>query len=534
MFAFYKRFEGAWIRGREEDSILTHRIAKAITNPGGGDTTEMGKVSPTTIQFTRCVATIYYGATRMNEAFMPLLSLLASNRQIALALSTIEGYPGYGVKQGENVVNEVVQDGSNFDRVFDMEGSLDVVNHKHNNLTVRKGERAPENSKTLMSTKLDEQELGDILIVRDFPNVFPEDLKGLPPQRQDNGFIRPSHSPWGAAVLFVKKKDRSFRMCIDYQELNKLTLRIHEEDILKTAFRTRCKPYIDQFFIVFSDDILIYSKSKEEHEVHLKHVVNNDGIHVDHSKIEAVKNWMVPKTPSKIRSFQGLTGKENLVVDALSRKERVKPRRVRTMSMTIQSSVKDNILAAQGDVRTIFINETHASRYLVHPGADKTYYDLGDMHWWQCMKKDIAPKALTTCNDISKDIAESLKNTLRLDMSTTYHLQTDGQSGRTIQMFEDILRAENQLIGPEMVRETTDRVVLINERLKAARDGQKSYADNRRKPLEFKVGDKVLLKVSPWKGVVRFGKKDKLAQRYVGPFKVLEWISLVAYRLRLP
>ncbi|GKD12313.1 hypothetical protein Tco_1196720, partial [Tanacetum coccineum] len=86
------------------------------------DTTEMGKSFNTAIRFTRCVATIYYGATRMNEAFMPLLSLLASNRQIALALSTVEGYPGYGVKQGENVVNVVVQDGSNFDRVFDMEG----------------------------------------------------------------------------------------------------------------------------------------------------------------------------------------------------------------------------------------------------------------------------------------------------------------------------------------------------------------------------------------------------------------------------
>ncbi|GJX81957.1 retrovirus-related pol polyprotein from transposon TNT 1-94 [Tanacetum coccineum] len=173
----------------------------------------------------------------------------------------------------------------------------------------------------------------------------------------------------------------------------------------------------------------------------------------------------------------------------------------------------------------------------------------------------------------------------RLDMSTAYHPQTDGQSERTIQTLEDMLRAcvidfggswdvhlplaefsynnsyhssircapfealygrkcrspvlwaeigESSLIGPELIQETTDKVVLIKEKLKAARDRQKSYADNRRKPLEFEVGDRVMLKVSPWKGVIRFGKKGKLAPRYVGPFEILERIGLVAYRLRLP
>nr|GEW08972.1 putative reverse transcriptase domain-containing protein [Tanacetum cinerariifolium] len=85
-----------------------------------------------------------------------------------------------------------------------------------------------------------------------------------------------------------------------------------------------------------------------------------------------------------------------------------------------------------------------------------------------------------------------------------------------------------------MVQETTDKVVLIKERLKAARDRQKRYADNRRKPLEFEVGDRVLLKVSPWKGAVRFGKNGKLDPRYVGPFEILERIGPVAYRLIFP
>ncbi|GKC55229.1 putative reverse transcriptase domain-containing protein [Tanacetum coccineum] len=146
----------------------------------------------------------------------------------------------------------------------------------------------------------------------------------------------------------------------------------------------------------------------------------------------------------------------------------------------------------------------------------------------------------------------------RLDMSMAYHPQTDGQSERTIQTLEDMLRAvrcapfealygrkyrspimwaevgEGQLIGPELVQETTEKISQIKDRLKAARDRQKSYADKRRKPLEFSVGDYVLLKVSPWKGVVRFRKKGKLAPRFVGPFEIIEKVGLVAYRLDLP
>ncbi|GKD83781.1 hypothetical protein Tco_1350620, partial [Tanacetum coccineum] len=92
----------------------------------------------------------------------------------------------------------------------------------------------------------------------------------------------------------------------------------------------------------------------------------------------------------------------------------------------------------------------------------------------------------------------------------------------------------SSLIGPELVQETTDKVVLVKKKPKVVRDRQKRYVDYRRKPLEFEVGDLVLLKVKPWKGVVHFRKKGKLAPRYVGPFEILKRIGLVAYRLRLP
>nr|GEU66321.1 hypothetical protein [Tanacetum cinerariifolium] len=190
--------------------------------------------------------------------------------------------------------------------------------------------------------------------------------------------------------------------------------------------------------------------------------------------------------------------KADVVADALSRKERAKPRRVRSMYMKIQSSIQGKLLAPQKNkqrkrTRKLKCCVARINKWKTKKmeGADKMYYDLRDMYWWPVMKKDIAT-----------------------------HVK--GQSERTIQTLDDMLRACVIDFGGSW-----------DIRLPLAEFSyNNSYHSNIRcKLLEFKVGDQVLLKVSPWKGAIRFKKKGKLASRYGGPFEIHERIGLVAYRL---
>ncbi|GJS37995.1 putative reverse transcriptase domain-containing protein [Tanacetum coccineum] len=409
------------------------------------------------------------------------------------------------------------------------------------------GERNVEKTKTLMSTKANEPTLSEIPIVHLIPGATPvvklpyrlapsemQELSEQLQELQDKGFIRPSHSPWGMPVLFVKKKDGSFRMYIDYRELNKLTIKnrypLPRIDDLFDQLQGVC--YFSKIDLrsgyhqlrVQDDDISntakekLYAKfSKYElwlQEVHfLRHVVNHDGIHVDPNGVEdfvvyydvsnqglgcvlmqrdkviayasrqlksheknytthdlelgamvfAQNIWrhylygtksviyidhkslkhIFDQKELNMRQRRWLElfsdyeceikyhpGKANVEVDALSRKDRVKPGRVRVMAMAIQSGVKGLVLATQGEafkdenvideglngtdqqmekkedgtlhymdriwvplvggVRTKIMYEAHTTRYSMHPGADKMYFDLRDMYWWPGMKKEIA------------------------------------------------------------------------------------------------------------------------------------------------
>ncbi|GJV75707.1 putative reverse transcriptase domain-containing protein [Tanacetum coccineum] len=534
------------------------------------------------------------------------------------------------------------------------------------------------------SAKEDEPKLNDISVVREFEDVFPEDLSGLPPQRQVEfridlvpGATPIAKSPYRLAPSEMQELSGQLQELQDTNwKLNKLTvknryplpriddlfdqlqgsrffskidlrsgyhqLRVHEDDIPKTAFRTRYGHF--EFTVmpfgltnapaVFMD---LMNRTKEDHEVHLGlvlellrkeklyakfskcefwlqevhflgHVVNQNGIHVDPSKIEAVKNWKTPTTPSEIRSFLGLAGYyrrfianfskiakpltsltqknqkyvwgvEPMIYDV--RRIRYHPGKAKLGKDTDGKKKRESLyfmdhiwVPLAGGMRTIVMDEAHKSKYSVHPGADKMYYDLRDMYWWPGMKRDIATyvSKCLTCSKVKAEhqrpsgllqqpeIPEWKWDKITMDFITKLPRSKSGndtiwaivdrltksahflaireyysteklakiyvdeivarhgvpvsiisdRDGRftsrcwqTMQkalgtsyhssikcapfeaLYERKCRSpvlwaeirESSLIGPELIQETTDKVVLIKEKLKAARDRQKSYAD---------------------------------------------------------
>ncbi|GJR96411.1 reverse transcriptase domain-containing protein [Tanacetum coccineum] len=444
-------------------------------------------------------------------------------------------------------------------------------------------------------------------------------------------------------------------------------IRVREEDITKTAFRT-CYGHYE--FQVMPFGLTNAPASKEEHAEHVKlileflkkeelyakfskcefwlskvqflgHVINSKGIHVDPAKIESIKDWASPKTPTEIRQFLELgavvfalkmwrhylygtkcvvftdhkslqhildqkelnmrqrrwlellsdydceiryhPGKANVVADALSRKERIKPLRVRALVLTIGLNLPVQILEAQVEARK---EENYGTEDLcgmikkLEQRADGTLC-LNGRSWIPCrdrltksahflpMKETDSIKKLTRQylkevvsrhgvpvliisgrdSKFTSHFWKLLNKALGWDRhlhlvefsyNNSYH--TSIKTALFEALYDRKCRSpicwaevgDAQLTVPEIVHETTEKIIQIKKRIQAIRDRQKSYADRRRKPLEFEVGDKVILKVSLWKRVIRFGKRGKLNPRYIGPFKILDRVGTLAYRLELP
>ncbi|GJS18001.1 putative reverse transcriptase domain-containing protein [Tanacetum coccineum] len=553
-------------------------------------------------------------------------------------------------------------------------------------------------TKKEIEDKSEEKRLEDVPTVRDFSEVFPEDFPGLPPSRQvefqidlvpgaapmarapyrlapsklqelstqlqeifDKGFIRPSSSPWGAPVLFVKKKDGSFWMCIDYRELKKLTVknryplpriddlfdqlqgsRVYSKIDLRSGYhqlrsekaeaafqplkQKLCSAPIlaltesSENFVVYCDAFRkglgavlmqrekVIAYASHQLKVHEKNYTTHD------LELGAVKElnmrqrrWLelLSDYDCEIRYHPG---KANVVADALSRKERYKQLRVRTLVLTIGLNLPVQILNAQVEARNEENFRTEDLCGMVkklEPRADGTLC-LNERSWipcrvkakcqkpsgllvqpvipvwkWENITMDFVTKLPKTTSgqdtiwvivdrltksahflpmketdSMEKLTRQYLKEVVsrhgvpisiisdrdskftshfwkslnealgtQLDMSTTYHPHTDGQSERTIQTLEDMPRAcvinfgkcwDRHLPLVEFSynnsyhtsikaapfealygRKCRSPIFWAEKRIQAARDRQKSYADRKRKPLEFEVGDKVMLKVSP-------------------------------------
>nr|GEV85582.1 hypothetical protein [Tanacetum cinerariifolium] len=518
----------------------------------------------------------------------------------------------------------------------------------------------------VMESKSKEKRMEDVLVIRDFPEVFLEELPGLPPSRQvefqidlvtravpvarapyrlappemkelsiqlqellEKGFICPSSSPLGSLVFFVKKKDGSFRMCIDYHKLSKLTIKNH-------------------YPLLRIDDL--FDQLQEEHEKHLKiilellkkerlyakfskcdfwldlvqflgHVIDRSR-HVDPAKIEAIKSWVAPMTPTEVRKFLGLDGYYRRFIEALpegmedfvvycdaslkgygavlmhrekvivyaSQQLKVHEENYTTYDLelgavvfalrlrrhylygmkcvvfTDHKSLQYNLNQKELNLRQrrwIELLSDYDCEIRYHPGkanvvADalsqkerikplhKMYQDLKPLYWWLNMKSDITTY-VSKCLTCAKVKAEHRKlsgllqqpeipvwkwERITMDFVSGLPRMLSGRKCRSPVCWSEI--GDSQLTGEELIHDTTKKIIQIKNHLLAARSLQKSYVDSRVKPMEFKVGDMVLLKVSSWKGVVRFGNRGKLSPRYIEPFKILARVGPVSYTLEFP
>ncbi|XP_074299067.1 uncharacterized protein LOC141630090 [Silene latifolia] len=401
-----------------------------------------------------------------------------------------------------------------------------------------------------------------------------EELKKQLEELLDKGYVRPSVSPWGAPVLFFKKKDGSMRLCIDYRELNNVTiknryplpriddlfdqlsgagifskidlrsgyhqLRIKSEDIPKTAFRTRYghyefvvmpfgltnapavfmdlmnrvfSPYLDQFVVVFIDDILngkvIAYASRQLKQYEANYPTHDLELGAVVFALKLWRHYLYGAT------FKGrlmwwrmhLVGSLSMLcVFAMSRMRLREEMEKMGISMigkgdtigdlTIEPELYEEIRKKQEEDARVARWREAVGEAMVE-GGKKRFHMGSDGDTWS--KAELAKsyvKNVVKLHGVPKDIV------------------SDRDS-----------RADAVVLGPEMIQEMVEQVHIIRQKMRAAQDRQKSYADLKRSDIEFAVGDKVLLKVSPMRGVMRFGRKGKLSQKYIGPYEILDRVG---------
>ncbi|GJT72343.1 putative reverse transcriptase domain-containing protein [Tanacetum coccineum] len=434
-----------------------------------------------------------------------------------------------------------------------------------------------------MNVKVDEPKVGDISVVRDFVDVFLEDLSGLPPQNKFE-FVRLNSEPTpvakspyrfstfrkaklfgtsrvankGGAIPWShghqngiphriqvkievhKELESSYYTILDIQSFMKEQKNVwggkqeefpdFENNLSESSILSlpdRVKDFVvycdasnqglgcvlmqrNKVIAYASRQLKIHEKNYTTHDLDLQHIFDQKELNMRQRRwIELFNDY-----ECEIRYHPG---KANVVADALSRKGKLKEAFDQENVMTERLHGLDQHMERKGDgslyfmdriwvplvggVRTVIMDEAHKSRYSVHPGADKMYYDLRDMYWWPGMKRDIA-----TSYECFK-----LEQRTPIDMSTAYYPQTDGQSKCTIQMLEDMLRACVIDFGGGW-DEITDKVVSYKKRLQRRGSSKDFMPGPQAQPLEFDIRGSCMLKgVRLWKGVLRLRLPEELS-----------------------
>ncbi|XP_073269471.1 uncharacterized protein [Primulina huaijiensis] len=447
--------------------------------------------------------------------------------------------------------------------------------------------------------------MSDIDIVRDYLDVFVDDVPGLPPDREvefvidivpstppiskapyqmaptemkelksqlqellDKGFIRPSSSPWGAPVLFVKKKDGSLRLChivfkegiaVDPAKIEAvkkwpIPLTVVEQafQVLKdklTSAPVLALPQGAEDFVVYTDaskkglGVVLMQRGKKELNMRQRRwlaLVKDYDCTISYhpGKANVVAYVLSRKSGLQLGSMIPKPLLLDLQKSEIALVEEAKAEKKGNSEFGLNSdgmiTFQGRICVPIGDtIRRDVLTEAHTAPYSVHPGGTKMYQDLRRLYLWPGMKKEIASfvSECLTCQQVKIEHQRpaGLLQSLCIPQWKWEHITMDFVVG-----LPRTQKGERKMLGPELVQQMVDVVAQTRQRMKTAQSRQTSYAHVRRRPLEFNVGDQVFVKIAPLTGVMRFGKKGKLSPRYIGPFEILDRIGERAYRLALP